>query len=129
MKKKSQLSLEFMSFLSFAILLSIILLVVINITLGEKITEKNFLELKNLGYSIQRELILATEVYDGYSRTIFVPEQINSLDYSLSNTDRLLIIRFEETDITFPIPKINGVVVKGNNTIRKTAGVVYIDVE
>ena len=53
----------------------------------------------------------------------------NSLDYSLSNTDRLLIIRFEETDITFPIPKINGVVVKGNNTIRKTAGVVYIDVE
>lgn len=82
--------------------------------------EKNIIRLTDLGYSLQNELILASQVEPGYERTIIIPAKVGTAGYSISQTENDLVIRYREIDLTFQIPQVSGTLAKGSNTIRKT---------
>lgn len=82
--------------------------------------EKNINRLRDLGYSLQSELILASEVEPGYVRIIIIPKKVGTADYSISQTDNDLVVTYRGGELLFPIPQVSGSLSKGNNTIRKT---------
>lgn len=127
--RKSQVALEFMSLVIIAIIFSLIILVGFAVVMNDTREDETNAEIKDFGFKLQRELILASEVHEGYSRNIFIPEFIGKHEYTITNNDRILIISKDEGDIDFPfpIPETNGTFVKGNNTIRNINGVVVIE--
>ena len=82
--------------------------------------DKNINKLRDLGYSLQSELILASEVEPGYERTIVIPEKVQGVDYSISQTTKDIVITYKQAQLLFPIPQVSGSLTKGSNTIRKT---------
>jgi hypothetical protein len=81
--------------------------------------EKNMEKISDLGYSLQSELILASEVEPGYERTINIPDKASGADYSISQTDNDLVLTYRGADILFAIPKVTGSLHKGVNIISK----------
>ena len=82
--------------------------------------EKNINKLQDLGYSLQSELILASEVEPGYERTVVIPDKAGGADYEINQTSNDLVLTYRKADLLFPIPQVSGKFQKGSNTIRKT---------
>lgn len=80
--------------------------------------EKNINKLQDLGYSLQSELILASEVEPGYERTVVIPDKAGSADYEINQTSNDLVLTYRKTDLLFPIPQVSGKFQHGSNTIR-----------
>lgn len=110
---------------SFALLFTFA--VVIQSLSTQKNEQKTFEEVNNLGISLQNEFLLASELEDGYTRIIYVPETINGLQYTITNGnatdgDGYLEINFLDLGIGYNIPLLNGTIQKGNNVLHKTDG-------
>jgi hypothetical protein len=117
---KAQVALEFLAMVGFAMLIVIIFLGVIYYLSFKYSEDKNINRLMDLGYSLQNELILASEVELGYERTIFIPDKVDKTEYNISQSTHDLIIEYKGTMMVFAIPDVTGTFTKGNNTIRKT---------
>jgi hypothetical protein len=89
--------------------------------------EKNINKLQDLGYSLQSELILASEVEPGYERTVIIPDKAGGADYEISQTSNDLVIKYRKTELLFPIPKVSGSLNKGNNVIRQCGETIKIN--
>ncbi|MCA9478132.1 MAG: hypothetical protein KC535_03230 [Nanoarchaeota archaeon] len=125
--RKGQLSIEFimMIVMSFAVLFSFVY-VLMHVS-AQKNEQKTFEEINNLGISLQNEFLLASELEDGYMREIYVPVTLNGLAYSIANGDvadaeGYLEITFGDLGITYNIPRLNGTIQKGTNTLQKKDG-------
>ncbi len=94
--------------------------------LNDSDSDRRIVELKSYGFELQKELILASQVHEGYERTIFIPDHIEKHDFKINNTERVLILTSEDTDFPFPIPKTTGLLSKGNNIIKNVGGEVVI---
>ena len=93
----------------------------------QKTEQKTFQEINDLGLSLQHEFLLASELEDGYTRDLFVPETINGLSYSvvvgnMTDSDGYLEILFGNLGITYNIPLINGTIHKGKNVLEHKDG-------
>jgi|GEM_PF-950201 len=127
MRRKSQVAVEFMLMTSLAMVVLVVMIGVLYYIFRDYSEEKNMNRLMNLGYSLQDELILASQVESGYERNLTIPEMVGSAEYSINQThnpnstpDDLFII-YKGTHLLFPIPaNITGNLTKGSNTITKT---------
>jgi hypothetical protein len=127
--KRSQGALEFLGITVAVIFLFTLLFVAINENLGDKIKEKNNIEIKEIAYTVQDEINLATESSNGYIRNFKVPDDINGKNYSINITADMVYVKSinENNAIALPIPIISGNIVKGENTIKKQNGIVYLN--
>jgi len=116
-----------MSFVILGIIFSLIVFTGFVVVMNDAREDQVYAELKDFGFKMQRELILASEVHEGYSRNIYLPEFIGKIEYTITNSNRVLIITSGDIDFPFPIPNTNGIMIKGNNTIRNINGVVVIE--
>ncbi|HHE36577.1 MAG TPA: hypothetical protein ENL16_02060 [Candidatus Woesearchaeota archaeon] len=119
MARKSQVATEFMLVVGLAMIIITILAGVLYSLSYNYSEEKNINRLRDLGYSLQSELILASQVEPGYERTIIIPNDVNGVSYSISQSDNNLVITYKGTELLFPIPVVTGTLTKGTNTIRK----------
>lgn len=123
---RGQVSIEFMAIFGFVFFVFI----VISIIFLEKSTEvnkqKELLLLDDLAKSLQKEILLAAEVEDGYTRSFIIPSSIDQYNYTLITSSQEITVRTESYDIHKKIPTINGNLTKGNNTITKTQGTITI---
>ena len=91
------------------------------IFIGEQAVElsrtKEQVTVKDIAYSIQKELYFAASAGHGFQRTIFIPEQVSGFSFIIQNTDKELIIQSQNYDFGFIIPKTEGVLLHGKNTI------------
>jgi hypothetical protein len=119
--KKAQVAIEFMFMVSLAMLVVVVMIGVLYYLFTDYSEDRNIKRLQDLGYSIQSELILASEVEPGYERTITLPNTVGSADYGISQTENDLVINYRKTELLFSIPKVSGSFSKTppNNTIRK----------
>lgn len=122
--KQGQLSIEFilLMVLSFMVLFSFAY-VIMDLS-GQKNQEKTYFEINNLGVSLQQEFLLASELENGYQRTIVVPETLNNLPYTIflgseSNATSYLAIEFQGLEFVYSLPTINGIIQKGDNHLTK----------
>lgn len=131
--RKAQIAIEFMLLVAVGLFFFLIIVAsVVNLATGKQ-SERFYYDLQDFGKAIQRELILATELEDGYHRNIKLPYTApNGKPYTIytNNTPSgkmYLFIEFEEAKtIEFEIPTINGTIRKGTNTIYRERGEVYV---
>ncbi len=129
--EKSQISIEFIAFLSLAVLILIFVLPFAVRKNSEMSAEKNYLVLKDLGESIENEIYLALIVEDGYSRNFSIPDSIgaNALYIAQNNSVQnatIMNLYTSKTSRQIRVPKIQGQLKTGQNTIRKEEGMIHV---
>ena len=127
--KKAQSAIEFIILIMFLLFFFILFFVSIQESMSDKVKEQKNLVVKEIASTVQDEINLASKASDGYSRKFKIPEKISNQDYYLSITGEMVYLKTldEKSAIALPVPEITGQVIKGENTIRKENGVVYLN--
>ena len=125
--KKSQMAIEFVMLVGIAILIATLVVIAIYDMNKDRNTEKIDMKMKDFGYSIQNEIILASEMNEGYTRNVTLPDKVEYTDYNVSiYSNRLLAINYTGRILYYKIPQTNGTIVKGENMLYNYEGSVYI---
>ncbi len=98
------------------------LIMIIFMTMFSEVYQDNLRNKKSkifedLGFSLQNELIMASQVHTGYKRLFNVPVQLEGFDYKISINNTMLLIDYTENVFALPIPAVTGTFVKGINVI------------
>ena len=123
---KGQVALEFLTMVSISGIALLVLLGISYSLFNVKIEENDLFAVEDLGYSIQNEIILASEVHDGYEREIFIPDKIGNMRYDISNTPDYLVLNYTRGEVLFLLPDVSGSISKGNIKIKNVEGQVVI---
>ena len=99
---------------------------------ADKTTQNAFASLDDLGRSIQQEFLLASRMQVGYEREFNIPLTVYNNDYTVvigntSASNGYMSILFSNQEIYYPIPVVNGTMIKGDNILRKTNGVLQLN--
>jgi len=129
--KRGQVAMEFLMLIGLSIVMLLVFLTSVDIVSRQKTDEKTFYELDDLGVTIQKEIILASELENGYRRNIDIPQTVNGRNYVLDSGNAsaytaYISITFEGRELFYHIPLINGTPTKGKNIITKFNGTVSI---
>jgi len=116
---KGQTSIEFVMMMAIVIFIGTVFLGIANTSFQRTALEERIAAISDVGFTIQDELILATTVADGYTRTMIVPQAAGRFTYDLTNTPTLMYIESEKLSLTFGLPNITGTITKGENEITK----------
>ncbi|MFH1506028.1 MAG: class III signal peptide-containing protein [archaeon] len=133
-EKKGQIAIEYMLLIGLATIISISGLAVIGNFFQNELDDRNRDILNDFAFSLQNELILASQVEEGYIRIIYLPDDIEGVDYSILVDNAHSIMTLTDLDtgmsITLLIPEITGGggFTKGiDNTITNKGGYVQIN--
>ena len=123
-RKKGQVSIEFLILLVMGVFFVLTFIVIVRNLSDQKIQNKALDELDDLGKSIQQELLLASQLQDGYSRDIYIPPKLYGVPYTMnvsvaSGDIMYLNFYYYDVELFYEIPYINGDVKTGLNTISK----------
>ncbi len=125
---KAQVSQEFFLFVGIAFMIAIIILGIIAGDINENVEERRKRAVDDIGFYVQGELVTAAGVKDGYNRTFNIPDKSDTISYIISITNYTkLIVTSQDYEALFYIPNVNGTILIGNNTIRKTNGTVFLN--
>ena len=127
--KKAQGSIEFIVITGFILVMFIVILGVIQERSIEKSKEKREIALKDTAKNIQKEINLAFESTNGYTRSFEVPGKIINAEYNITLVKGLVYLETldKKNAIALPIPEITGIIKNGTNTIRKINNTVIIN--
>jgi hypothetical protein len=121
--RKAQIAIEFLLIAGIAFFVIFAFLLVVYKISENHTTAKTHVEIKDFGSALQKELLIASEVEDGYKRKINIPLTINGLDYNItlfnSTKYTYMIINYQNTETYYAIPTTEGNFVKGVNYITK----------
>ena len=127
MHSKAQISAEFFIFIGLAFLVAISFELASLDQLNDFRLRKEDEAVKDLALKIQKELLVAAVVEDGYVRTFTIPNSLDSINFSLSTQNSTLMVESKNAYYAMRIPKAIGNVTKGSNIINKTGGVIHIN--
>jgi len=124
--KNGQMSAEFVTLLGMGIIIVFTLTVVLSNYFESETREKEYVAVSDFGYSLQSELILASEVEPGYVRTIQLPDELRLVDYTISNTESYMILSYDHGQVSYKLPNITGALHKGTVSIKNINGIIYV---
>ena len=127
MHSKAQISAEFFVFLGLAFLIAIAFELASLSQLNEFRLRKENEAVKDLALKIQKELLVAAVVEDGYVRTFALPDRLDSFNFTLSTQNSTIMVTSKNSYYAMRIPNAIGNLTKGSNRINKTGGVIYIN--
>lgn len=127
MYSKAQISAEFFIFLGLAFLIAIAFEIASLKQLNDFRIQKESEAVKDLALKLQKELLTAATVEDGYVRVFELPEELDTINYSLTTQNSTIVVQSKNGFYLVSIPRAIGNVSKGTNTINKTGGVIYIN--
>jgi len=127
MHSKSQVSFEFFIFVGLAFLMAIAFELASLDQLNDFRLENENAAVKDLALKLQKEVLIAAYVEDGYSRTFEIPNDIYSLDFSLDVRNSTIAVQSKNSFYIVSIPQSVGNFSKGTNTIKKSGNIVYIN--
>lgn len=128
---KGQSGFEFVTLMGVSVAFLIGIVAVIGQVTTEQQHENTFRELQDLSRSIQNEFLLANEVEEGYVRRVRIPDTVNNREFFFQvekqgNRSASLEFEYEQRTITYLVPYFEGELEKGENTIRKKGGNLYV---
>ena len=123
---KAQISAEFFVFIGIAFLMAIAFQLASLDQINDFRLKNENDAVKDAALKIQKELLIAANVEDGYSRAFTMPDKINQIDYSLTTQNSTVAVTSKNSIYEVSIPNSVGILVKGTNRINKTGGVIYI---
>lgn len=127
-KTNAQIAMEFVILVGLLFFVMLLFLTFIREYLVDVRSDKDRELLKDIAYAVQAEIHIATGVDDGYERDFTVPEQIDHINYTINITGNQIWAATENSEVVIDIPEIVGTLSIGSNTIRKSGGVVYLNV-
>lgn len=127
MNSKSQVSVEFFILLGLAFLIAIAFEIASLEQLKDFRIQKESEAVKDLALKLQKELLVAAVVEDGYVRAFQIPDKLDNINYSLTTQNSTISVQSKNAYYVVSIPKAVGNVSQGANKINKTGGVVYIN--
>ncbi len=122
----AQISAEFFVFVGLAFLIAIAFEIASLDQLNDFRLQKENEAVKDLALKLQKEVLTAAAVEDGYVRAFEIPEKLDNVNYTLTTLNYTITIKSKNAFYIVSIPRAVGVVGKGTNTINKTNGVIYI---
>ncbi len=125
--KRAQVSSEFFIFIGMAFLMSIAFSVSSLEHLSDFRAQKESEAVKDLAFKMQKELLVAANVEDGYVRSFKIPNKLDSINYSLTTQNSTITVESKNSLYIVSIPKVIGNLSKGDNIINKTGGVIYLN--
>ena len=129
MKNSAQTAIEFIVTVGLALSVFTIFFLAIQENNSDKMQDNKNLLVKLTAQTVQEEINLASGSSDGYSRNFELPEKISNWDYDVVITGNLVYVRTWDgkSAIALPIINVSGNVLKGENTIQKQNGQVYLN--
>ena len=127
MGSKAQIGAEFFVLVGLAFLVAIAFEIASLSQLNDFRIQKEGEAVKDLALKLQKELLIAATVEDGYIRTFQIPGTLDTINYSLNIQNSTLEVQSKNSYYIVRIPIVIGNVSKGTNTINKTGGVIYIN--
>ena len=126
MGKKSQVSMEFFIFIGLGFIIAITFVIASIDQLNGIRARKEYDAAKDIALKLQKEILVASSVQDGYSRIFQAPDSIIGSNYSITMQNLTLAIKSKSGLYIVSIPKTSGNITKGSNIINKTNGEIYI---
>ena len=127
MYSKAQISAEFFIFLGLAFLIAIAFELASLEQLNDFRIQKENEAVKDLALKLQKELLIAAVVEDGYVRVFKIPDKLDSINYSLATQNSTITVKSKNSLYIVSVPRAVGNASKGTNTINKTNGIIYIN--
>jgi len=130
MKKRAQSAVEFIVLVGFVIFFVVAFLLVVQGNISGRVVESRNLVVKDIAFTVVDEVNLAANSVDGYYRNFTLPEKIINEDYNITVVDGFVYVATLDGRYTITLPvgeNVVGDVVKRENTIRRAAGVVYLN--
>ena len=127
MHSRAQVSAEFFIFIGVAFMIAIAFSMSSLDQLNDFRLQQEHNAVKDIALNIQKELLTAAIVEDGYVRIFSLPDKLDNINYSLITRNSTITVQSKNSLFTVRIPKSTGNVSKGTITINKTGGVIYIN--
>ena len=96
--RKSQVGIEFLYFVSIALILLLVYLSLSSTYLSFATSKSDYLAAQNLLEQMRNEVNLAGRVEDGYSRTVKLPNNLNGKPYTIFISSKEISINFGGND-------------------------------
>jgi hypothetical protein len=128
LRGRAQITIEFMMLVAIGIVFSLFMIGLAS-QKTEKISSDNeFLAVEDYAFSLQKEIMIASQVDDGYERSIELPDDINGVAYSVNVSNTTMVVSSPNFEHVLYIPEATGQFTVGQkNTIRNVGGRVYIN--
>lgn len=123
---RGQVVIEFLIITGIAMIVGMLYLALSANLMMTKSEEQRIAALNDIGYMIQDEIILATTVQDGYSRTFTIPEKASRFTYEVALTSPTTVtLQSGSVTANYRIPEVDAgsTLAKGENTITKRGAV------
>lgn len=127
MNSKAQISAEFFVLIGLAFLIAIAFELASLEQLNDFRLRKENEAVEDLALKLQREVLIAANVEDGYVRYFEVPVILDRINYSLKTQNSTIIVQSKNSLYLVAIPKAVGSVRIGLNEIKKVDNVIYIN--
>lgn len=127
MYSKAQISSEFFVFVGLAFLIAIAFAIASLDQLNDFRIQKESEAVKDIALKLQKEVLIAATVEDGYVRIFEIPDKLDSIDYSMTVQNSTITVQSKNGFYLVSIPKTIGNFSKGTNKINKTGGVIHIN--
>ena len=127
MVSKAQISAEFIIFVGMAFIIAISFSMASIDQLNNFRLQNENDAVKDLALKLQKEILLAATVEDGYRRSFNIPDKLDNINYTLATQNSTITVQSKNSLYTVSIPSSIGNISKGTITINKTGGVIYIN--
>ena len=125
---KAQVSMEFIFLVGLAFAVMVVFVSSTRSEFSALRSEEERSLVKDVSVMVQHELIVASNVEDGYTRVFEVPNKLDdSISYTIQITNNTLLAYTDEYESVLNIPAVIGSIQKGNNTITKTDSIIYLN--
>ncbi len=129
-----QIAIEYLTLMGLGFIMLMIFLVIAGDRLSDLNSDALAVEAQDVAFMVQSEILNAATVEDGFFRNFTIPDKLTKSDFTIqliynTQTNRtVLALDAGIVHIALPTANITGYLSKGNNAIRKNAGVIYINV-
>ena len=123
----AQISAEFFILLGLGLLIAIAFEIASLDQLKDFRIQKENDAVRDLALKLQKELLIAASVEDGYVRTFKVPDEVDNFNFSIATQNSTLFVQSKNGFYIVTIPSIVGNISKGINVINKTGGIIYVN--
>ena len=127
--RRAQSSMEFFILTGLAFIVVILFVAASVHEVREFNDQKEFFLIKDLAFKLQKEVVIAASVEDGYERGFDLPDKLEStVDYFITTMNTSITINSSKTVFSISVPFIYGKnFTKGSNKIEKINGKIYVN--
>lgn len=123
----AQISVEFFILLGLGLIIAIAFEIASLNQLKEFRIEKESDAVRDLALKLQKEILIAATVEDGYVRIFEIPDDVDTYNYSITTINNTIMVQSKNGFYLAAIPSIVGNLSKGINVINKTGGIIYVN--